>query len=58
MKYTKTEYFSHWGSNFASVFLSHQAQQNAVNRDFFLIKFIFFLELIKFYVFELKITVL
>ena len=31
MKCTKTEYFSHGGSNFASDFLSRQACQNAVN---------------------------
>ena len=34
MKYTKTEYFSHGGSNFASDFPSRQACQNAVNYVF------------------------
>ena len=34
MKYTKTEYFSHGGRNFASDFQSRQACQNAVNHVF------------------------
>ena len=34
MKCTKTEYFSHGGSNFASDFLSRSACQNAVNNVF------------------------
>ena len=34
MKCTKTEYFSHGGSNFASNFPSRQACQNAVNHVF------------------------
>ena len=34
VKYTKTEYFSHGGSNFASDFPSRQACQNAVNHVF------------------------
>ena len=34
MKCTKTEYFSHGGTNFASDFPSRQACQNAVNHVF------------------------
>ena len=34
MKCTKTAYFSHGGSNFASGFPSRQACQNAVNHVF------------------------
>ena len=34
MKFTKTEYFSHGGSNFASHFSSRQACQNNVNHVF------------------------
>ena len=34
VKCTKTEYFSHGDSNFASNFLSRQACQNAVNHVF------------------------
>ena len=34
VKCTKTEYFSHGGSNFASDFPSRQACQNAVNHVF------------------------
>ena len=34
MKCTKTEYFSHWGSSFASVFPSRQACQNVVYHIF------------------------
>ena len=34
MKCTKTEYFSHGDSNFASDFPSRQACQNAVNHAF------------------------
>ena len=34
VKCTKTEYFSHGGSNFASNFPSRQACQNAVNHVF------------------------
>ena len=34
VKCTKTEYFSHGGSNFASNFPSRQAFQNAINHVF------------------------
>ena len=34
MKFTKTEYFSHGGNNFASHFSSRQACQNNVNHVF------------------------
>ena len=57
MKCTKTEYFSHGGCNFASDFLSRQACQNAVNHVFEKQIYIF-LEVVRFYVFILKITVL
>ena len=53
VKCTKTEYFSHGGSNFANDFPSRQACQNAVNHVLNS-KFIFFFELIKFYAFLLK----
>ena len=53
VKCTKTEYFSHEGSNFASNFPSRQACQNAVNHVLNS-KFIVFFELIKFYAFLLK----
>ena len=49
--------FSHAGSNFASDFPSRQACQNAVNHVLNS-KFICFVELIKFYAFLPKITVL
>ena len=50
MKCTKTENFSHGGSNFASDFPSRKACQNAVNHVL-KSKYIFFFELLKVYVF-------
>ena len=58
VKCRKTEYFSHGGSNLTSNFPSRQACQNAVNHVFGKQIYVFFLKLIKFYVFILKITAL
>ena len=54
---TKTEYFSHGGSNFEAIFRAVKHVRMLLIM-FLNSKFICFVELIKFYAFLLKITVL